>query len=97
MKYILLLALFILVGCGEEAPKSPYRMRSRFNHDVGSGHPHRMTVLQDGTEILTLGDHDNPNVFILLLRYADEERFTIYNLEGKIPGEVKEVIETNKK
>lgn len=51
-------------------------IKYRWVNSFSDGHPHRMTLLNDDTEILTIGNHTQPN-FVLLIRYKDEARFRI--------------------
>lgn len=57
-----------------------------WNHDIGAAVPHRMSILNDGTEILTVGQHDHGQ-FLLLMRYRDEQRFVIVNQNGVLSAE----------
>ena len=70
-------------GAESEGTNSRAALKVHWNHSISSGTPHRMTVLQDGTEILTVGHHDHGR-FLLLLRYSDEERFVIVDDAGEI-------------
>lgn len=97
MRVLLLAVIAALVGCdiGGEAsktakPKQPKKelrgdIADAWGHDVGAGVPHRMSILRDGTEILTIGQHDHGR-WLLLVRYADESRFTVINDEGELHG-----------
>lgn len=76
-------ALFTGCSSSNTPTTSPSRgeMRKTQVNSHGDGHPHRMTILKDGTEILTIGNHTNGE-FVLLLRYEGEERFTLYTKDG---------------
>lgn len=92
LEFLLLCAIALvlplaLTGCGDQNEKPKRHYRTVFNHDIGAGHPHRMTVLNDDTEILTIGQHTDGE-FLLLLRYSTESHFTIYNRDG-VPSEIR--------
>jgi len=76
MRYLLIL-LALLVGCGEP-PESERGDRAKsWINAGGDGTPHRYSRTKGGTEFLTIGHHDFGQYY-LLIRYADEERFTIH-------------------
>lgn len=89
MRALLLAAIAALMcGCGDESlepPKPELRgdTADRWCHEIGAGVPHRMSILRDGTEILTIGQYDRGR-WLLLVRYADESRFTVIDDEGEL-------------
>lgn len=92
MKRFVLVALLALVGCSVEAEYSTKKSAKNENrgdkvehwgHCIGDGVPHRMSILRDGTEILTVGQHDHGR-WLLMVRYSGEQRFQIISDEGEI-------------
>lgn len=86
LKLTALFAFLFLVGCGETTPTTPKEkqrgdMTEWWNNNVGDGVPHRGSILNDGTEIVTIGQH-NHGPFVLLIRYRDEARFSVYDQNG---------------
>lgn len=92
---LLCLLTLLSVGCSsdDESPKpEPHRARiaEHWTHSISDGTPHRMTVLRDGTEILTIGHHSHGR-FLLLIRYRDEERFAVVDDAGEFSEFVESV------
>lgn len=86
LKLTALVAFLFLVGCGETPTKTPKEKQRGditewWNNNVGDGVPHRGSILNDGTEIVTIGQH-NHGPFVLLIRYTGDERFTIVDQNG---------------
>lgn len=72
------------VGCEpEDEPKEERRsdLVAHWCHDISAGVPHRMSVMRDGTEVLTVGQYDHGR-YLLLVRYEDEQEFQVINDEG---------------
>ena len=92
MKRFALVVLLALVGCSVDTELSTKRIAKNesrgdivehWGHCVGDGVPHRMSILRDGTEILTVGQHDHGR-WLLMVRYHGEQRFQVISDEGKI-------------
>lgn len=92
MKRFVLAALLALVGCCAKTDLSTNEIAKKENrgdkvdgwgHCIGDGVPHRMSILRDGTEILTVGQHDHGR-WLLMVRYYGEQRFQVISDEGKI-------------
>lgn len=78
MKHLLILLSIVLCGCNAPQEADRGELKYIWRNSVADGVPHRFSALNDGTEILTIGHHSHGD-FILLIRYADEEEFTIIN------------------
>ncbi len=81
-----LMFIFFLCGCRfeSETPKKPTErgeLAAHWTHSVSDGVPQRMSILRDRTEILTIGQH-NHGPFLLLIRYRDDQKFTVYDQNG---------------
>ena len=86
LKLTALFAFLFIVGCGGTTPEMPKQkqrgdMTDWWNNNVGDGVPHRGSILNDGTEIVTIGQH-NHGPFVLLIRYTGDSRFTIVDQSG---------------
>lgn len=80
---LLCLVAAFTVGCSGDDSPNRAKIAEHWNHSVSDGTPHRMTVLRDGTEILTIGHHSHGR-FLLLIRYGDEERFAVVDDAGEM-------------
>lgn len=83
----MLISLFCLVGCDEASKEKSVVAERRsdivghWQYDIGDGVPHRMSILRDGTEILSIGQHDHGE-FVVFIRYADDQKFVVVNPNG---------------
>jgi len=82
MRLNLILLVLLLSGCELPKPeKKDTDLQNHWCHSIGDGTPHRMSVLADRTEVLTVGHHSHGR-FLLLLRYQGESKFTLINDSG---------------
>ena len=88
VRHCIVFFCLVAVGCdsesGSKQTEEPSRakIKDHWVHSIDDGTPQRMTVLRDETEILTVGHHDHGR-FLLLIRYRDEERFSVINDNGE--------------
>lgn len=91
-RFVVTVLAVCLAGCSVEAEYSAKHSAKNENrgdkvehwgHCIGDGVPHRMSILRDGTEILTVGQHDHGR-WLLMVRYSGEQRFQVISDEGEM-------------